>query len=55
VTETPEAVLLDEILLFGEEGVTAEDLGAWIGMINYEVVCMVSARVPRVYLPEEKQ
>jgi alanine racemase len=50
VTEAPRAQLMDEILLFGPQGVTADDVGDWMGTINYEVVCQVSSRVPRVYL-----
>jgi alanine racemase len=33
----------------GSERQTAEDLARRIGTINYEIVCGVSARVPRVY------
>ncbi len=33
----------------GTERVTAEELARRIGTINYEVVCGISARVPRVY------
>lgn len=42
----------DEVLLFGrpENGVTADDLAEIIGTINYEVVCAVSSRVPRIYV-----
>lgn len=42
----------DEITLFGrpEDGVTADDLAGIIGTINYEVVCLITARVPRVYI-----
>lgn len=42
----------DEVLLFGrpENGVTADDLAGIIGTINYEVVCAVSSRVPRIYI-----
>lgn len=42
----------DEILLFGrsEDGVTADDLAGIMNTINYEVVCAVSSRVPRIYL-----
>lgn len=29
---------------------TADQVAAFCGTINYEVVCAVSARVPRVYL-----
>jgi len=42
----------DEIILFGrpEDGVTADDLTDIMGTINYEVICAVSSRVPRIYL-----
>jgi alanine racemase (EC 5.1.1.1) len=42
----------DEVLLFGrpENGVTADDLAGIIGTINYEIVCAVSSRVPRIYV-----
>jgi len=42
----------DEIILFGrpEDGVTADDLADIMGTINYEVICAVSSRVPRIYL-----
>jgi alanine racemase len=33
----------------GDERVTAEELARRIGTINYEVVCGISPRVPRVY------
>ncbi len=40
----------DEVVLLGSQGgerLTAEDLAAWRGTINYEVVCAVGPRVPR--------
>ncbi len=42
----------DEVTIFGyEDGLpTAEDLGNVLGTINYEIVCMVGRRVPRVYI-----
>ncbi|MGN1116197.1 MAG: alanine racemase [Candidatus Ornithomonoglobus sp.] len=39
----------DEALIFGEGAVTVDDIAAWLGTINYEVTCMVSRRIPRVY------
>ncbi|MFZ5647517.1 MAG: alanine racemase [Bacillota bacterium] len=42
----------DEVVLFGRQGeqlLPVEEVARWIGTINYEVVCMVSGRVPRVY------
>jgi alanine racemase len=47
----PEAVG-DEVVLMGVQGgerVSAEELGAARGTINYEVTCAVGARIPRVY------
>ncbi len=40
----------DEVVLLGRQGgerLTAEELAAWRGTINYEVVCAVGPRVPR--------
>lgn len=42
----------DEVVLIGEqhgERITASDVARTIGTINYEVVCGISKRVPRVY------
>jgi alanine racemase len=43
----------DEVVLFGRQGeatLPVDELAAIAGTINYEIVCAVSARVPRVYL-----
>jgi len=43
----------DEVVLLGRQGaaeVTADDWAALLGTINYEVVCGIGRRVPRVYL-----
>jgi alanine racemase len=53
VTEVPGAALGDEALLIGEQEeiqLAAEDLAAQTGTISYEVVCAISARIPRRYL-----
>jgi alanine racemase len=42
----------EEVVLLGVQGaerITAEELAALRGTINYEVVCAVGARVPRVH------
>ena len=53
------AVAGDEICLIGEQrvpgsdqriAVTADDWARWLGTINYEVVCGIGKRVPRVYV-----
>jgi alanine racemase len=39
----------DEVILFGE-GLPVDEVAEKIGTINYEVVCGVGNRVPRVYV-----
>ena len=49
----PEAKIGDEIVLIGRQGseqISAEEFGAAWGTVNYDVVCGLSARVPRIYL-----
>jgi alanine racemase len=43
----------DEVVLIGKQGddeITADEIAAKLGTINYEVVCNVGPRVPRVYV-----
>ncbi|MCR5108672.1 MAG: alanine racemase [Lachnospiraceae bacterium] len=52
VTDIPEAKEYDEVILLGamgDESITAEDIGKLSGRFNYEFVCDISERVPRVY------
>ncbi|MBN1538491.1 MAG: alanine racemase [Anaerolineales bacterium] len=49
----PEAQAGDEVVLIGKQGgecLTAEEIARHWGTINYEVVCGIAARVPRVYI-----
>jgi alanine racemase len=51
VTDIPGARIGDEVVLIGRQGdqaITAEDVAARIGTINYEVVSAILPRVPRV-------
>ncbi|MEC9488181.1 MAG: alanine racemase [Halanaerobium sp.] len=52
VTEIPDAAMGDEVVILGTQGsqtISAADLAGLIGTINYEIVCMISKRVPRLY------
>jgi len=51
ITDIPEAKVGDEVILLGEDGVKydADDMADDIGTISYEVLTMISKRVPRVY------
>jgi alanine racemase len=53
VTEAPEVAMGDEAVLIGERDglrISAEDIAEQCDTISYEVVCGISARVPRVYV-----
>jgi alanine racemase len=50
VTAVPDVSPGDEVLLFGGPELPAEEVAARLGTINYEIVCMVGRRVPRLYL-----
>jgi alanine racemase len=52
VTDIDDAAVGDEVVLLGD-GITAEEIAAKLGTISYEVLCNVSARVPRVYLSRD--
>ena len=43
----------EEVVLIGRQGdevITADEIASQLGTINYEIVCMLAARVPRVYI-----
>ncbi|WP_424768863.1 alanine racemase [Paenibacillus sp. sgz302251] len=43
----------EEVVLIGRQGeevITVEELAEQLGTINYEITCMVAARVPRIYV-----
>ena len=46
-----------KVILIGSDGnlaISATDVADYRGTINYEVVCVLSDRVPRVYRPAKK-
>lgn len=53
VSDVEDVMLEDEVVLFGKQGKTTLSVDAvakLIGTINYEVLCMISNRVPRLYV-----
>ncbi|AAK78472.1 alanine racemase [Clostridium acetobutylicum] len=53
ITDLPSVQVGDEVVIMGESDdkkFTADDMAEIIGTINYEVICMISKRVPRVYI-----
>lgn len=51
VTDLDEVALGDEVIIWDNEHITVEDLAAHCDTINYEILCTISDRVPRVFLP----
>ena len=49
VTDIPDVQIGDEVTLFGSETLTIDDVARWGNTINYEVPCLLGARLPRVY------
>jgi alanine racemase len=53
VTEIPEEINIgDRVTLIGQDGehcITAEELGNLSGRFNYELVCDLGNRIPRIY------
>ena len=52
VTDIPETRFMDRVVLIGEDGddrITVEELSDLSGRFNYEFVCCLGKRIPRVY------
>lgn len=49
VTDLPDVKEGDTAVLFGDDTVTVGTAAKWLNTINYEVTCLISPRVPRVY------
>jgi alanine racemase len=56
VTDVPGVALGDQVVLLGDQGgerIGADELAAKAGTISYEILCGISRRVPRRYLPQK--
>lgn len=57
VTEIPDVKFMDEVVLIGydgEEHIPVEELSGMCGRFNYEFVCCLGRRIPRVYMKDGK-
>ena len=58
VTSVPNVKEGDVVTVFGRDGdvsITLDELAAYNQTINYELVCMISKRVPRIYYKDGKE
>lgn len=57
VTEIENVSVDDEVTLIGKDGedaITAQQMGELAGSFNYEIVCDIGKRIPRIYIRDEK-
>ena len=50
VTDVEGVRIGDEVTLFGSDTLSIDDAASYLNTINYEITCLVSSRVPRVYI-----
>lgn len=50
VTQVQNAKVGDEFILFGGEKISIDSVAKHLNTINYEITCLISERVPRVFL-----
>lgn len=50
VTEIDGVQAGDEVILFGSDKISADDAARHLRTINYEITCLVSYRVPRIFV-----
>jgi alanine racemase len=58
VTDIEEVEVGAEVVLIGHQGkesISVDELAELIGTINYEIVCMIGQRIPRVYVSSDFQ
>ena len=49
VSEISNVKIGDEVILFGSEKISIDDAARHLKTINYEITCLVSNRVPRIF------
>jgi len=57
VTDAGEVKVGDEVIILGSHGnlkFNADDMAEAMGTINYEILCMIKERIPRVYMKNGK-
>lgn len=58
VTDIPDITTDDEVILIGKsehENISVEEVAAPAASFNYELVCNISRRVPRIYIEEGRE
>jgi len=57
VTDIEDVKEGDDVVLIGDmmgQGISVEEIASHMDTINYEVVCQLGKRIPRVYYKNEK-
>ncbi len=40
----------DEVVLFGDENISVDEVSGWAETIPYEIMCIIGKRIPRIYI-----
>ena len=54
VTDIKDVKLGDEVIIWDNKNITLEDLANKCDTINYEILCTIGARVPRIFIDNSK-
>ena len=50
VSELQNVNVGDEVVLFGDDKVSVEDVSGWAETIPYEIMSIIGKRIPRIYI-----
>jgi alanine racemase len=55
-SQVPDVKIGDEVVIIGRQGtecISVEEIAERLNTINYEIICMLSERIPRIYFDEK--
>ena len=52
VTDVDGVQVGDEVILFGSDKISIDDAAKHLGTINYEITCLISSRVPKIFVKD---
>ena len=52
ISNIPDAKVGDEVIIFDNENITLDEIAELCGTINYEILCNLNPRIPRLFIEE---
>lgn len=50
ITDTGSASVGDEVVLFGDDNISIDNVSGWAETISYEIMSIIGKRIPRIYI-----